>query len=636
MSAEAEAGETAGPDGLENWVVVEEREAEYEEMQAYCEMRRLLPLYARALRNFLEFDKAALDDVDRVIKWLPSAGHMLDGRYAEDTRESIAAAAANGKPAWLQRPWVWRYNGAYCAFSETKVISRSWLLVTLANAMQTLEDVFTALPEGQPQNPGLTYAQRQQPKLTYDRLQVEYKIWKALAEAGVAKPSIGWHRLREEYGPRHAGRPKKSGIQHKLDALQRVGEWEGGRTEAGSFGDYWYGRDKKQIEELLVEVARLKKKCGEGAVETGEKTQQPAVAVPKPAVEKAAVTPEIVKAWDGHTVDLPGGQYTYSYEVRKCAATDPDGEYQLWCNGDYKRNYTEDMKREAAEESAKAEEKRLKDLQFLAKAHERAEKQRTEKAEKKAREEAEAERLRNRTAAEKLVKLRDDMQKDAQADYFHGNAHVPNPKKVQEKAVLIAQVEAEEREKKRVAAQASVEQGFEVVYEEWVDVDSRNGNMKMQVREYVDGGANGKYQRWVGHILSERNMPEADVRRDYPQFFVGKPGATTPAQQTPVVHGETVYTGTEWRESGNGFAGSHNYQIKVYECTGGYEQWADDVFEVFMEESTLKQKYPFLPIFNTNKPMSDRERQAWGEELAEDERRRQRDREYGSPEQYKL
>jgi len=197
---------------------------------------------------------------------------------------------------------------------------------------------------------------------------------------------------------------------------------------------------------------------------------------------------------------------------------------------------------------------------------------------------------------------------------------------------------------KVVAAQAPVEQGFKVVYEEWVDVDSRNGHMKMQVREYVDGGADGKYQRWVGHILSERNMPEADVRRDYPQFFLGKPGATTPAKKTPakktpVVHGTPVYTGTELRDSGNGFGGAHTYQIKVYECSGGgYEQWADDEYETWMDKATLKQKYPSLPIFNTKPPMSDRERQDWGKELEEIRQRedeRRRDEAYGYPEQYK-
>ncbi len=576
MSAEAEAGETAGPVGLENWVIVAEEEATYAELKEYCEIRRLLPLWARVLRGLVEGEEnqeannnlSTLDDVDRVIKGLPAASELLHGMYAEDTEASIAAAAAKKQPPWLQRPWVWRYNSAYCAFSETNVFSRSWLLVTLAGAMQDLNGVWISLPEA---------IRNKRPRPTLYKLEEFYDIWKKLAEGAVEKPPIGWHRLRETYG-RGGFRGRGNGIQHKLDALKRVGEWEGGRTEVGSFVDYWYGRDKKKIEELLVEVARLKKKCGEGAVETGEKTQQPAVAVPKPVVEKAAVTPEIVKAWDGGVQYHAGGETTFSYEVRKCAATDPRGEYQLWCNGDYKKNYTEDMKREAAEESAKAEEKRLKDLKFLAEANERAEKQRTEKAQKKAREE-------------------------------------------------------------RVAAQAPPEQDFKVVYEEWVDVDSRNGNMKMQVREYADGGANGKYQRWVGHILSENNMPEAEVKRDYPQFFVGKPGATTPAQKTsaqktPVVHGDTVYTGTECREFSNGHT-SHTYKIKVYECSGGYEQWADDEFETFMDKATLKQKYPSLPIFKTKTPMSDSERQAWGKELEEREERRKAEEVYGPPPQMK-
>ena len=120
---------SSAPEGLENWVEVKELDATYAEMQTYCEMRRLLPLYAGQLRRLVGGADAAalqmLDDLDKVIKGLPSAGHMLDGRYVEDMEESIAAAAAKGHPTYLDRPWVWRYNGAYSAFSETNVFSRS-------------------------------------------------------------------------------------------------------------------------------------------------------------------------------------------------------------------------------------------------------------------------------------------------------------------------------------------------------------------------------------------------------------------------------------------------------------------------------------------------------------------------------
>jgi hypothetical protein len=115
---------------------------------------------------------------------------MLCGRYAEDTEDSIALAEAKKQPPWLGRPWVWRFNGAYCAFSATNVFSRSWLLVELANAMHTLDKVLKALPEGQRERAGLTYA----------KLQAEYVKWKALAEAGVAKPSMAGHRLMQEVG----------------------------------------------------------------------------------------------------------------------------------------------------------------------------------------------------------------------------------------------------------------------------------------------------------------------------------------------------------------------------------------------------------------------------------------------------
>ena len=37
---------------------------------------------------------------------------------------------------------------------------------------------------------------------------------------------------------------------------------------------------------------------------------------------------------------MPGGEVTYDYEVRRYAADDPKGEYQLWCNNQYERDYT--------------------------------------------------------------------------------------------------------------------------------------------------------------------------------------------------------------------------------------------------------------------------------------------------------
>ncbi len=435
------SGEAAGPDGLENWVIVAEEEATYAELQEYCKIRRLLPLWAGALRGLVQGEETQeannnlniLDNVDCVNKLLPAASDLLHGMYAEDTEASIAAAAAQGKPPWLQRPWVWRYNSAYCAFSDTNVFSRSWLLVALAGAMQDLNGVWISLPEA---------IRNERPRPTLYKLEEFYDVWKQLAERAVNKPSIAWHKLREVYGPRHAGRPKKSGIQHKLDALKRVGEWEGGRTEANYGWGWLTGQDKNdqiaalnvqvaeaavQLAALRLEVANLKLENAGLKQQLSKDPQVKAVAVPKPAVTPVPQKPV-----------------------------------------------------------------------------------------------------------------------------------TPVPQKPVEKPVVTPV--------KVVAAQTSVEQGFKVV---------------------------------------------------------------------PVVHvhGTTVYTGTERREFSNGHT-SHTYKIKVYECSGGYEQWADDAFECFMSEATLKQKYPYLPIFDTKTPMSDREREAWGEELRQREDERRRDEAYGYPEQF--
>jgi hypothetical protein len=60
---------------------------------------------------------------------------------------------------------------------------------------------------------------------------------------------------------------------------------------------------------------------------------------------------------------------------------------------------------------------------------------------------AHAERLRTKTAAEKLAEVRDKILHDARDDVFHGVAIVRNPVDAQKEADLTAEVEAEEREK---------------------------------------------------------------------------------------------------------------------------------------------------------------------------------------------
>ena len=70
-----------------------------------------------------------------------------------------------------------------------------------------------------------------------------------------------------------------------------------------------------------------------------------------------------------------------------------------------------------------------------------------EKRRKEAMRAAEAERFRTLTAAQKLAAVRDKILRDAKADVFHGVAIERNPADAQLEAELIAEVEAEEREK---------------------------------------------------------------------------------------------------------------------------------------------------------------------------------------------
>jgi hypothetical protein len=57
---------------------------------------------------------------------------------------------------------------------------------------------------------------------------------------------------------------------------------------------------------------------------------------------------DVVREWEGGTVYVAGGEYSNSYEVRHYAFDDPKGEYQLWCNNKYDRDYTADWKKSAA------------------------------------------------------------------------------------------------------------------------------------------------------------------------------------------------------------------------------------------------------------------------------------------------
>ena len=194
------------PDGRVQWVAVEDTDDLCSEMKAYCEVRRLLPLWAAGLRK-----KACalerLDAVDGMIKGLPAAAQMLDGRWGDDSAASLAVEAAGGLPAWVQRPWVWRVNGAYCGFSRTNVFSRTWLMGTLANVMQALEDMWTGL-----QRPEL-------PSPTYDKLQAAYATWKTLAEKHARTPTMAQLRDAETGQKKVRTRKRAAEVEQLLVAL---------------------------------------------------------------------------------------------------------------------------------------------------------------------------------------------------------------------------------------------------------------------------------------------------------------------------------------------------------------------------------------------------------------------------------
>ena len=150
----------------------------------------------------------SLDTVDGIIKGLPRAAQMLDGRWGDDSAAS-AVEAAGGLPAWVNRPWVWRFNGVYCEFSNTNNFSRTWLMVTLANVLQALED----------EQRKLTVAEHQQPRPTYDKLEAAYQTWRTLAEKHARKPTMA--QVREMETGLKDVRPRKrhAEVKQMLDAL---------------------------------------------------------------------------------------------------------------------------------------------------------------------------------------------------------------------------------------------------------------------------------------------------------------------------------------------------------------------------------------------------------------------------------
>ena len=190
-----------------NWVTVEDTDDLCTELRAYCELRRLLPLWLTTLKNKVRKDQS-LVTVDRIIKDLPLAAQMLEGSYAEYSSTALAVAASGGMPAWVNRPWVWRCNKAYSEFSNTNHFSRTWLMVTLANVLQALRDV----------QRNFTTAEQHKPTPTYDKLEAAYHTWKMLAEKHATKPTVAQLRDRET-GQKNVKHRKMGEMLRSLERL---------------------------------------------------------------------------------------------------------------------------------------------------------------------------------------------------------------------------------------------------------------------------------------------------------------------------------------------------------------------------------------------------------------------------------
>lgn len=96
--------------------------------------------------------------------------------------------------------------------------------------------------------------------------------------------------------------------------------------------------EKELLCQEIAYTQRLVEACEAHAVQAVAKVER------VKAVEKPY---ETVKGWTGYEYAPGSGSEpsTLDYEVRKYAADDPEGEYQLWCNGRRQRDYTEDMKK---------------------------------------------------------------------------------------------------------------------------------------------------------------------------------------------------------------------------------------------------------------------------------------------------
>ena len=190
-----------------NWVTVEATDDLCTELRAYCELRRLLPLWLTTLKNKVRKDQS-LVTVERIIKNLPPAAQMLEGSYAEYSTAALAVAASGGMPAWVNRPWVWRCNKAYCEFSNTNHFSRTWLMVTLASVLQALQDL----------QRNFTTAEQHKPTPTYDKLEAAYHTWKMLAEKHATKPTVAQLRERET-GQKNVKHRKMGEMLRSLERL---------------------------------------------------------------------------------------------------------------------------------------------------------------------------------------------------------------------------------------------------------------------------------------------------------------------------------------------------------------------------------------------------------------------------------
>lgn len=176
------------------WREVDNQSEIFTEIDAYGEVRRLLPMYTCFLRKLF---RQNLDAVDCTINGLPRVSELMHGFYREHPST-----------------WIWHYQSAYFEYSETNRFSRSWLLATLPDVFQALAKVRRNLTEAE------QALQRANHARLYEKLLTAYETWHTLAASRLRVP-LSALRKREQLGrlPRARVKSNTCHLSQLLDQL---------------------------------------------------------------------------------------------------------------------------------------------------------------------------------------------------------------------------------------------------------------------------------------------------------------------------------------------------------------------------------------------------------------------------------